>query len=52
MNDREATRIIEEYFSSLFMERDVDALDRYLHPDSWDSNRVLEPCVSDETSSQ
>jgi len=38
MNDREATRFIEEYFSSLFMERDVDVLDRYLHPDYWDDD--------------
>ena len=38
MNDDAAFEYIQTYFHRLFVERDISALDEYLHPDYWDDD--------------
>ena len=38
MNNKEAYEYIRTYFHRLFVERDISALDEYLHPDYWDDD--------------
>lgn len=45
MNDAEAFDFIRTYFHRLFVDRDLSALDVYLHPDYWDDD-IGDPAVN------
>ena len=38
MNDEQAAAFLTEYFNMLFIHRDLDRLDEYLHTDYWDDD--------------
>lgn len=45
MDDAEAFDFIRTYFHRLFVDRDLSALEAYLHPDYWDDD-IGDPAVN------